>query len=520
MAGTWGDGSSAPKRLGRLRACVAQFLVWVAETLACSAWGEAAFGPLVIRLLLVVVGSGEHGSGLTGPTASPWGLKVNLGSNKARYREDPSVAHVAALNVRGKGSVFAVWYSHDHPLNFEGRLDTLWKEHAELAAVYWALLRHPCDRKLVVYTDNKHMVRYLADCLDETEGPASTQLKKRFAAPAAPGGAADFRPFGLTASHVRELAVMRSGRTLVSHTKKGLHPRVRSIVRKLEVMEGEGAQVAEVPGIGGGVAFSEQAKRITALVERAGPAVGRGDEAGPSASRSTLERPQPKGPSTDITGVLALDCEMVGVGRDGHRSVLARISVVNSDGNLVYDSFVSPTKEVTDYRTWVSGVRPHDLKNAPSLEKVQSDVKSMISGRVVVGHALKNDWEVLGFAHRNDLVRDTATYGPLCKRSGKPKRLKKLAAEFLGLQIQTGEHSPSEDAMAALYLYQKFQARWDVALEQRARHKKASKHERREQALKKFLGGNEAGEGESAPGTAVAAREEIGDNIYSCLAQA
>ena len=520
MVGTRGGDSGVPKRLGPVRACAAQLLVSVSEALSCSAWGEAAFGPLVLRLLLVVVGSGEPGSGRTGPTASPWGLKVNLGSNKARYREDPGVAHVAAVSVRGKGSVFSVWYSHDHPLNFEGRLDTLWKEHAELAAVYWALLRHPCDRKLVVYTENKHMVRYLADCLDETEEPASTQKKKRLAELAAPGGAADSRPFGLTVRYIRELAAMRSGRTLVSHTKKGLHPQVRSIVRKLEVMEGEGAQVVEVPGIGVGVAFSEQVRRITALIGRVGPGLARGHEVGPSTSQSILERPKPKGPSTDITRVLALDCEMVGVGRDGHRSVLARVSVVNSDGNLVYDSFVSPTKEVTDYRTWVSGVRPHDLKNAPSLEKVQSDVKAIISGRVVVGHALQNDWEALGFAHRNDLVRDTAKYGPLCKRSGKPKRLKKLAAEFLGLQIQTGEHSPSEDAMAALYLYQKFQARWDVALEQRARHKKASKHDRREQALKNFLGGEGGGEREGALETAVSAREGVGDNIYSCLAEA
>ena len=207
---------------------------------------------------------------------------------------------------------------------------------------------------------------------------------------------------------------------------------------------------------------------------------------------------------------------MVGVGRDGYRSILARVSVVNSDGNMVYDSFVAPTREVTDYRTWVSGVRPKDLARAPPMEKVQAEVKALIAGHVVVGHALKNDWEVLGFAHRNDLVRDTATYGPLCKRSGKPKRLKKLAAEFLGLQIQTGEHSPQEDAMAALYLYQKFQARWDIALEQRALHKRASKKERREQALKDFLGGEE-GEDSSLP---AGAGEEVGDNIYSCLAEA
>ena len=54
---------------------------------------------------------------------------------------------------------------------------------------------------------------------------------------------------------------------------------------------------------------------------------------------------------------------MVGVGPDGDDSVLARISVVNQFGHCVYDKFVKPQEEVTDYRTWVSGVRPEDLEN-------------------------------------------------------------------------------------------------------------------------------------------------------------
>lgn len=56
-----------------------------------------------------------------------------------------------------------------------------------------------------------------------------------------------------------------------------------------------------------------------------------------------------------------MDCEMVGVGPGGHDSVLARISIVNQFGYCVYDKFVKPQEEVTDHRTWVSGVRPEDL---------------------------------------------------------------------------------------------------------------------------------------------------------------
>ena len=36
------------------------------------------------------------------------------------------------------------------------------------------------------------------------------------------------------------------------------------------------------------------------------------------------KRPEPKGRSTEVTPVVAVDCEMVGVGPDGTRSSLAR----------------------------------------------------------------------------------------------------------------------------------------------------------------------------------------------------
>ncbi len=54
---------------------------------------------------------------------------------------------------------------------------------------------------------------------------------------------------------------------------------------------------------------------------------------------------------------------MVGVGFDGKRHMLARVSIVNSHGQIVYDSFVAPQEKVVDYRTPVSGIKPSNLKN-------------------------------------------------------------------------------------------------------------------------------------------------------------
>ena len=64
-----------------------------------------------------------------------------------------------------------------------------------------------------------------------------------------------------------------------------------------------------------------------------------------------------------ITKQLGIDCEMVGVGIDGKDSMLARVSIVNSFGDTVYDTFVAPMQDVVDYRTEFSGVRPQNLIN-------------------------------------------------------------------------------------------------------------------------------------------------------------
>src|SRR5699024_8434209 len=60
---------------------------------------------------------------------------------------------------------------------------------------------------------------------------------------------------------------------------------------------------------------------------------------------------------TGLTQCVAIDCEMVGAGFAGNHSLLARVSIVNLFGHCIYDKFVKPLEEVTDYRTEVSGIR-------------------------------------------------------------------------------------------------------------------------------------------------------------------
>ena len=95
-----------------------------------------------------------------------------------------------------------------------------------------------------------------------------------------------------------------------------------------------------------------------------------------------------------VTRVVGMDCEMVGVGTAGQESVLARVSIVNHFGHVLYDKFVAPREKVTDYRTEVSGVRPEDLVGAPHFKQVQTEVAELIKERLLVGHAIHHDLKV------------------------------------------------------------------------------------------------------------------------------
>lgn len=91
------------------------------------------------------------------------------------------------------------------------------------------------------------------------------------------------------------------------------------------------------------------------------------------------------------TPYIALDCEMVGVGIKGKKSNLARVSIVNSYGDCIYDKYVMPKEEVVDYRTAFSGITQSDLEIAVEFSIVQKEVRDLLKDRILVGHALRND---------------------------------------------------------------------------------------------------------------------------------
>ena len=91
----------------------------------------------------------------------------------------------------------------------------------------------------------------------------------------------------------------------------------------------------------------------------------------------TVKKPHTIKPDTYV----ALDCEMVGVGSNGRESALARCSVVDEQGKVLYDRHVQVDERVTDFRTKYSGVRAKDLKsNSVTFRDCQQKVAALLRG--------------------------------------------------------------------------------------------------------------------------------------------
>lgn len=153
---------------------------------------------------------------------------------------------------------------------------------------------------------------------------------------------------------------------------------------------------------------------------------------------------------------VAMDCEFVGIGENGSESALARVSIVNYYGYVLLDEYVKPNEHITDFRTFVSGITPRILKEKGiSFKEAQKHVDKLLEGKILVGHAVNHDLEVLFLSHPKANIRDTSRHVPYRNKfaGGKTPSLKKLSKEILNIEIQAGKHSSVEDAQATMLLF-------------------------------------------------------------------
>ena len=180
---------------------------------------------------------------------------------------------------------------------------------------------------------------------------------------------------------------------------------------------------------------------------------------------------------------VALDCEMVGIGVDGKKSALARVSLVDWHGSVVLDTYVQVPTRVTDFRTHVSGITPKHISslknsNAMDVTKCREQVAKILSNKILVGHALSNDLKALLLQHPKHKIRDTAKYRPYQRYGNnkwRPRKLRDLVKEHLGNNnsgsdnnattdydgFQESSHDSVQDAKATMELFQLVHTQWE-----------------------------------------------------------
>ncbi|KAM8861418.1 apoptosis-enhancing nuclease [Synchiropus picturatus] len=175
--------------------------------------------------------------------------------------------------------------------------------------------------------------------------------------------------------------------------------------------------------------------------------------------------------SPNTTVVVSLDCEMVGTGAGGCCDELARCSILEYHGNILYDNYIKPCQPITDYRTRWSGIQKHHLSSAVPFAEARNEILSILDQKVIVGHGVHNDFKVLGMMHPAHMVRDTSAAPLLTKLAGlphhRPVSLKTLTSKLLHRRIQAGRrgHCSVEDARAALDLYKLVETEWEQEVE-------------------------------------------------------
>ncbi|KAK3247775.1 hypothetical protein CYMTET_42739 [Cymbomonas tetramitiformis] len=350
-------------------------------------------------------------------------VTVNISSGDRQvssFKND--LVYVHGCVAEGRACI-GLWYQPRHTLNVIANIPgPLNDGRAELAAVYVALLRHPRNQPLTVYTSSAYILNSVKSLINPQR--EAERQAQRNASQTQTQGLCDGTRRLLRA--LRWILRMRAAKTHFRRAQAHVGwPSTEMSSRLAGVACSESYRVpGREEGLVESVHVPQDDRPHWLLNLRQWYNFASNLE---ESSEDWIRRVLTKAPSP-LRDLVALDCEMVGVGKKGVESVLARVGVVNDKRETLLDTFVAVSVPITDYRTHVSGVRAEDLVGAPSFELVREQVASLLEGKLLVGHAVYNDLAVLNLSHPRVDIRDTGAYKPLMAGS-RPQKLSHLAEQ-------------------------------------------------------------------------------------------
>ncbi|KAF6766241.1 hypothetical protein DFP72DRAFT_11900 [Ephemerocybe angulata] len=146
--------------------------------------------------------------------------------------------------------------------------------------------------------------------------------------------------------------------------------------------------------------------------------------------------------------------------------MIARVTLVDYNGNTLLDTYVRPTYHITDYRSAQTGLDYSHLQAAPTFTQVQDAVARLIQNNILVGYRIWDFLSGIGLNHPAIDTRDMALYRPLRKRlkSRFLIELPTLVRWFIGKEIGRGYENSLEDGVSSMELYQACQTRFESVI--------------------------------------------------------
>uniref|UniRef100_A0A8C9LIY8 Exonuclease domain-containing protein n=1 Tax=Piliocolobus tephrosceles TaxID=591936 RepID=A0A8C9LIY8_9PRIM len=147
--------------------------------------------------------------------------------------------------------------------------------------------------------------------------------------------------------------------------------------------------------------------------------------------------------------MVAIDSEMVDTRPNGHVSSLAQCGIASYNGDVLYDKYILPHCHIVDYWTRWNGIHKQHMVNATPFKIAPGQILKILTGKIVVGHAIHNDFKALQYFHPKSLTHDTTHIPPKVAMS-----LKHLTKKLLNqdIQVRKSGYSSVEDAQATMEL--------------------------------------------------------------------